>query len=79
MRLERLPGWVVDNTTSVRREAEPYVTMTPAERRAVAHQCCRAALEMLRRSPFADRALDLVDPVPESTRVALAKLRKSRG
>ncbi len=79
MKLDRLPGWVVDNTTSVRREAEPYVAMTPAERRAIAHQCCRSALEMLRRSPFAERALELVDPLPESTLTALAKLRQSRG
>jgi hypothetical protein len=78
-KLERLPGWVTDNATSVRREAEPYRTMTPAERRAVTHQCCRSALTLLRRSGYAERALTLVDPLPSSTVAALARLRRREG
>jgi len=79
MTLERLPGWVTDNLTSVRNEAEPYVAMTTAERRAIVHACCRSALELLRRSPHAERALSLVDPLPASTVAALARLRRTTG
>ena len=78
MKLDRLPAWVVDNATSVRREAEPYRALTPAARWEITRRCCRAALSMLRRSPHADRALTLVDPLPQSTIDALARLRASR-
>lgn len=78
MKLERLPAWVVDNATSVRREAEPYRAMTPAARWEITHRCCRAALSLLRRSPYAERALTLVDPLPPSTIQALARLRALR-
>ena len=30
-----LPGWAVDNDTSVKQEAEPYASMTPEQRGAV--------------------------------------------
>jgi hypothetical protein len=73
--LARLPGWVVDNATSVRREAEPYRSMTPAERWEITRRCCRSALAMLQRSPHAERALAHVDPLPPSTVEALARLR----
>ena len=78
MKLERLPAWVVDNATSVRREAEPYREMTSAARWEVTQRCCRAALSLLRRSPHADRALTLTDPLPPSTVQALARLRTLR-
>ena len=78
MKLDRLPGWVVDNATSVRREAEPYRDLTPAARWEITHRCCRAALSLLRRSPHAAQALNLVDPLPPSTVLALARLRAGR-
>lgn len=78
MQRARLPGWVVDNATSVRREAEPYRAMTPAERWEIAQRCCRAAHAMLQRSPHAERALAHIDPLPSSTVEALARLRASR-
>jgi hypothetical protein len=70
---------VTDNATSVRREAEPYRSMTPAQRREITHRCCRAAMALLRRSQHAERALSLVDPLPPSTVAALARLRRRAG
>lgn len=75
--LERLPGWVVDNATSVRQEVAPYVDATAAERWAATRQCCRAALTVLRYHFDPSRALAFVDPVPESTHRALERLRRA--
>jgi hypothetical protein len=76
MRLERLPGWVVDNATSVRDEVAPYVAMTRSERWAATRRCCQAAAAMLRFHRDPRRALEHRDPLPESTRRALDRLRR---
>jgi len=78
MRLPSLPGWVVDNTTSVREEAAPYVHMSMAERWEATRRCCEAASAMLRfyREPSA--ALAYRDPLPPSTVQVLERLRRRR-
>jgi len=75
MRLERLPGWVVDNDTSVRREVSPYIGMTMAERWEVTRRCCRSARSLLRFHGDPQRALDHCDRLPESSIRALERLR----
>jgi hypothetical protein len=71
-----LPGWVVDNAESVRREAEPYRTMTPAGRAALLAAALRSAMRLLRCRSDARAALDHSDPLPESSLRALARLRQ---
>lgn len=74
--LQALPGWVIDNETSVREEAAPYVRMTMAERWDATRRCCEAAATMLRFNPDPAPALAYRDPVPRGTALALAKLRQ---
>ena len=73
--LDRLPGWVVDPDASVREEVAPYVDASAADRLEATRACCRAALGVLRYHFDPERALAYVDPLPESTLVALARLR----
>ena len=54
---------------------QPYRDMTPAERVAVTAAVCRAAAALLALHPDRQRVLDLESPWPESTRVALRRLR----
>jgi hypothetical protein len=75
MRLERLPGWVVDNDTSIREEVAPYVDMTMAERWEATQRCCEAAATMLRFHRKPETVFSHRDPLPSSTREALARLR----
>jgi hypothetical protein len=72
----KLPGWVVDDATSIEREAKPYRGLSNVERTRILADLCRAAAKQL--SFRANRAylLDYQDPVPESTRQALARLRQ---
>jgi hypothetical protein len=74
-RLEKLPGWVVSNEESVRREAEPYRHMTPEERLALGAAAARAALEVTLAGPRAAEVLAYRDPLPASSVEALARLR----
>lgn len=76
MRLERLPGWVIDNETSVREEVAPYVDMSMAERWRATRRCCEAAIAMLRFHREPESILAHVDPLPESTLRVLARLRQ---
>jgi hypothetical protein len=75
MRLERLPGWVVDNDASVREEVAPYVDATMAARWDATRRCCRAARDMLRFHRDPARALEYRDPLPPSSVAALRRLR----
>lgn len=77
MRLSRLPGWVVDNATSVADEAAPYVSMTAAQRWEATKRCCQAASAMLRFHRDPEVALMYRDPLPESSVAALARLRRA--
>jgi hypothetical protein len=75
VKLDRLPGWVIDDATSVREEVAPYVGASSAERLAVTRACCRSAIRTLKYHFDPQRALAWSDPLPSSTRAALARLR----
>ncbi|HUH06116.1 MAG TPA: hypothetical protein VML75_29205, partial [Kofleriaceae bacterium] len=77
VRLERLPGWVIDNDVSVRDEVAPFVGATMAARWEATRRCCRAAATMLRFHRDPERALAYRDPLPESAVAALRRLRSS--
>lgn len=51
--------------------------MTPEERLSLVALACEDAVRILAMRDDAQRALDHEDPLPESTRRALARLRKS--
>lgn len=74
--LAKLPGWVVDDVTSVRAEVAPWRAMTAAERWQLARLCSRDAMWAVRNSGRAQRILDQVAPMPDSTVAALARLRR---
>ena len=79
MRLAELPGWVVDDETSVRREVEALVPATPTERWAITRLCARDALWAARQSHDPEKVLEFEDPLPATTVAALARLRARRG
>lgn len=78
MPLAKLPGWVIDDESSVRAEVADWVNATAAERWDATRRCARAAARVLRFHADPARALEWVDPVPESTTLALARLRAAR-
>lgn len=78
MRLERLPGWVIDNQTSVREEVAPFVHASMSERWLATQRCARAARKMLAFHPDPGRALRYRDPLPQSSIDALARLRAAK-
>jgi hypothetical protein len=71
----RLPGWVISNEASVWRETEQSRKQTPAERWVDVVAAC----DMLRLywdiPGYAERVKSAVDPLPESSVRALARLR----
>jgi hypothetical protein len=79
VRLDKLPGWIVDNATSVREEVAPYVDLRIEERWRATRRCCRAAAAILRFNRDPERALAYRDPLPESTLRQLARLQAARG
>lgn len=74
--LAKLPAWVISNEESVRREAEPYRDLTVEQRLDLVRRACADAMLLLAMRPDRQAALDHEDPLPESTRQALARLRK---
>jgi hypothetical protein len=74
--LPKLPGWVVDDVTSVKEEVAEWAAMTAAERWRLARICSRDAMWAARASRMRQRILDQVDPLPESSRQALQRLRR---
>jgi hypothetical protein len=78
MPLDRLPGWVIDDATSVREEVAPYVGMSMNDRWAATRRCCAAAATLLRFNRDPRRALEYRDALPESTVEALRRLRQTR-
>lgn len=77
--LAKLPGWVVDDRTSVREEVAEWAGLSPAERWQLAVRCSRDAMWAASASGHRDRILSHVDPLPESTVVALSRLRRQAG
>ena len=72
----RLPKWVTSNEASVWRETEQSRRLTPEERwRDVVGAC--DLLHFYWAIPgYPERVMNAVDPVPESSRLALARLRE---
>jgi hypothetical protein len=75
--VRRLPSWVISNAESVEREAEPYRSMTPEERAHAMGAACRAAARLLAARSDRDLVLAHEDPLPDSTRRALERLRSA--
>lgn len=50
--------------------------LAPEERLAVVAALCRDAVTLLELNPKAAAVIELRDPVPDSTRIALARLRR---
>lgn len=78
MRLEKLPGWIVDNDASVREEVADYVGATPQRLWEMTRMCARSSAWSLAFHRDRAATLDWRDPLPESTNVALARLRGAR-
>lgn len=77
--LDSLPGWVVDDERSVRDEVREWIGTTAAERWRIARLCCRDVMWAVRASDHPQRVLDQVQPLPDSTVGALARLRRQAG
>lgn len=75
MPIDELPGWVVDDETSVQREVAPYVGATPEELWRYTEGCAKDAMWAVRASGFPERVLAQEDPLPASTVRALSRLR----
>ena len=56
-------------------EVEYYRGLSFAERAQLLVAVCRAGAELLRSRPDAERIANFVDPLPESSSKALARLR----
>lgn len=65
----------MDEVTSVRREVEPFIHLTPSERGELVMSACRTAQMLLRARADADLVLAWRDPMPESSKTHLARLR----
>jgi hypothetical protein len=77
--LPKLPGWVVDDVTSVREEVKEWRGMTAAQRWRLARVCSRDPIWAARASGIAERILDRTDPLPDSSIRALERLRRESG
>jgi hypothetical protein len=65
----------VPKELTVEGEAEEYGPLSVEQRGKLLASACRAAGDILRARADAQVALDYVDPLPESTQRALARLR----
>jgi hypothetical protein len=75
----RLPGWVVDDVTSVKQEVAEWRGLSQAALWDLAKRCSRDAMWAIRASGRAEQILAHEDPLPESTMRALARLRREAG
>lgn len=76
---ERLPGWVRRPDHPLRQEADRYRGMSPEERARHLAAVCRDAMRLVAARPDADRVRRRRDPLPESSRAVLARLREGGG
>lgn len=72
--LEALPGWVVSDAVSIRREMAALEDLTPEQCWEMALRCTRDALWALRLGDKSEAALAYQDPVASSTQAALERL-----
>ncbi|MCB9670190.1 MAG: hypothetical protein H6734_12005 [Alphaproteobacteria bacterium] len=75
----RLPPSLDRSRHTIDDEVAFARSLTPEERLAVVARVCRAAWHVLELNPNRDRILRERDPLPESTRAALARLRSRPG
>jgi len=75
MKRTAIPPWAVDNRTSVAREAAPYRGLTQEKRAQALAAACRAAARQLAERPDRQRLVEYRDPLPQSSIVALRRLR----
>ena len=73
----RLPGWVTSNGESVWRETAQSRHQTPSQRWADVVAACSTLRFYWSIPGYAERVKNAVDPLPESSRVALARLREA--
>jgi hypothetical protein len=73
----KLPGWVIDNRASVRREAEPYRELTPEQGLAILDSLCQDAMHLLASRADREKVLEYRDRLPLSSQQALRRLRES--
>jgi hypothetical protein len=72
-----LPKWVISNEASVCRETEHSRSQTPAERWADTVAACDTLRWYWSIPGYEERVRQAVDPLPESSRTALARLREA--
>lgn len=65
----------IPDSLSAEQEATFYRSLSFAQRAELLAAACRAAAALLRAHPHPERAASYVDPLPESTIQALARLR----
>lgn len=71
----RLPRWVISNELSVWRETAQSRNQTPEERWQDVVGACDSVKFYWAIPGYPERIKAAVDPLPESSRVALARLR----
>jgi hypothetical protein len=72
-----LPKWVTSNEESVFRETEQSRRQTPAERWADTVAACDTLRGYWSLPGYEERLRQAVDPLPESSRAALSRLREA--
>ena len=77
--LKELPGWIVDNRTSVLEEVKAWRGLSAVECWHLAELCAQDAIWAVRASGLAEQILQYRDPLPESSVAALQRLRNDAG
>lgn len=77
--LGKLPGWAVSEVESVSGDVAEWRHLSRAERRSLARACSRDVISALSVNRNPQRILDQVDPLPESSERALARLGRLAG
>ncbi len=72
----RLPRWVISNSQSVWRETEQSRRQAPSERWGDLVQACETLRFYWFLPGYPERVKQAVDPMPESSRAAFARLRE---
>jgi hypothetical protein len=70
-----LPKWVISNVASIRRETEQSRRQTPQERWHDVVGACELLRFYWEIPGYPERVKTAVDPLPESSRRAFARLR----
>lgn len=73
--MAKLPGWVVDDVTSVREEAAFVRPLSFSDRARLTRMACRAAARQLAQRPDRERLLAYRDPLPASSVALFERLR----